>query len=149
MAKESAQMYLERYLLPTSLTAMLWTRFNREDSEIQLDTQTGYRVVRKQMVLVDPLGTLSVYGYDLVVDISVPPSVPDRSPASYTLRFTYPSSPDEASSAEEIPEVIPQPLQQALLKGIREDGRSSGWVRVQSLDYRGSGRFQATVLIAD
>jgi hypothetical protein len=85
----------------------------------------------------------TVYGYDLIVDVSVPPPAPRSSPDSYTVRFDY--SPSTAGDSG----VIPQPLEQALLKGIREDGRSTGRARVDSIDYLGSGRFRAKVLIAD
>ena len=41
MGKESAEMFLERYLLPTSLSAMLWTEFSTEGEEVRFDTRSG------------------------------------------------------------------------------------------------------------
>jgi hypothetical protein len=147
MSAESAEMFLERQLVPTSLAAMLWTEFTLQGQEVLFDTAGGYRVIRKQKVLTDPLGTYTVYGYNLTVDLSQPAphhtAEHSTSQRSYPVRFAYPESADSTSG------VIPQPLEQALLAGIRQDGRSNGKARVESIDYLGSGRFQATVLIGD
>ena len=143
MGKESAEMFLERYLLPTSLAAMLWTEFSTEGEQVRFDTRGGYRVVRKTQALSDPLGAYTVYGYDLIIDLSVSPPAPRRSPDSYPVRFSYSESTVSGSG------VIPQPLEQALLTAIRESGYSSGMTRVGDISYLGSGKFKATVLIGD
>lgn len=143
MSEESAEMFLERYLLPTSLAAMLWTEFFREGEEVRFDTQGGYRVVRKRQALSEPFGAYTVYGYDLIIDVTVTPPAPHRSPDSYSVRFSYSESTGADSG------VIPQPLEQALLTAIRESGRSSGMARVGNISYLGSGKFNATVLIGD
>jgi len=92
MSAESAEMFLERYLLPTSLAAMLWTEFSMEGEEVRFDTQGGYRVVRKTQTLSESLGAYTVYGYDLMINVSVSPPAPRRSPDSYTVRFSYSES---------------------------------------------------------
>jgi hypothetical protein len=145
MSGESAQMYLERYLLPTSLAVMQWTAFRVQGQEIRLDTEGGYRVVRKARILSEPLGSYTIYGYDLLVNFSPGGSAEKggRAAASYTVTFSY-SGPAEAGAA-----VLPQPLEKALLAAVEEDGRTAGWARVQSIDYLGSGRFRAGVLLAD
>ncbi|UCF97344.1 MAG: hypothetical protein JSV89_19545 [Spirochaetaceae bacterium] len=148
MSRESAEMFLDRYLLPTSLATMLWTEFTRQDQEVRFDTLVGYRVLRKQSVLADPIGAYTVYGYDLIIDVSRSAKAAgsqalQRSPASYTVQFSYPPSTAVESR------VMPQPLEQALLAGIRKDGRSSGLARVESIDYLGSGKFKATVLVGE
>jgi hypothetical protein len=150
MSAESAEMYLERYLFPTSLALMLWTEFTAQRDEVRFDTLTGYRVVRKQRVLSESIGTYTVYGYDLIIDIVRPDGrtpaqqrAADRAATTYDLQFSYPESVDAGSA------VLPQPLEQALLAGIRQDGRSSGRARVERIEYLGSGRFTATVLVAD
>ena len=140
MSGESAEMFLERYVLPASVAAMLWTEFALQGREIRFEFRGGYRVVRKRLTLTDPLGSHTVYGYELTVD---PPGSPPSlrgDPASYTVRFTYYPSSEDAG-------VLPQPAQQALLAAVREDGRSSGWARLDSISYLGSGRFRATVLV--
>lgn len=159
MSTESAEMFLERYLLPTSVAAMLWTEFTLQGNEVRLDTQGGYRVVRKQRVLTEPIGAYVVHGYDLIIDVtrssSAPPPAGSRAQSadSYVVRFSYPESADSGSGstpkAVQPSGVLPQPLQQALLAGIREDGRTSGKARVQLIEYLGSGRFRATVLVGD
>jgi hypothetical protein len=143
MSAESAEMFLERYMVPTSLSSMLWTDFSLQGDELRLDTAGGYRVVRKERVLIDPLDGYAVHGYDLIVDVPQPPEGPGRR-KTYEVRFSYPGS---ADSAQRTGPVVPQPLQQALLAGIREDGRSSGQARVAEIEYLGSGRFRATVWI--
>jgi hypothetical protein len=155
MSAESAEMFLERYLFPTSLAAMFWTEFSVQGNEVRFDTKGGYRIVRKQRVLTESLGAYTVYGYDLIIEMTWPAearpaeSAPDsRSRKTYEVRFSYPESADSASGIRPSG-VLPQPLEQALLAGIGEDGRSSGNARVDQVEYLGSGRFRATVLVGD
>jgi hypothetical protein len=143
MSEVSAEMFLERYLLPTSLATLLWTEFSMEGEEVRFDTQGGYRVIRKTQALSESLGAYTVYGYDLIINVTVSPPAPRLSPESYTVRFSY------SDSTVSGPGVIPQPLEQALLTAIRESGRSSGTARVGAISYLGSGKFKATVLISD
>jgi hypothetical protein len=152
MSSESTEMFLERYLFPTSLATMLWTDFNLRGNEVSFETNGGYRIVRKQRVLAQPLGAYTVYGYDLIIDVTLPALAPaGRTVRSYAVHFSYAESADsgDQSSGSQAKAVLPQPLEQALLSGIREDGRSTGKARVEKIDYLGSGRFKATVLIAD
>lgn len=143
MSEESAAMFLERHLLPTSLAAVLWTEFSTQGAEVRFDTRSGYRVLRKTPVMSESLGAYTVYGYDLMIDVTSNPPAPHRSHDSYSVRFFYSESmvPDSG--------VIPQPLQQALVIAIRESGRRSGTARVADIDYLDSGGFKATVLIGD
>lgn len=151
MNPKSAEMFLERYLFPTSLAAMLWTEFSVQGNEVRFDTKGGYRIVRKQQVLTESLGAYAVYGYDLIIEVTRPAELAapgSRSRKTYEVRFSYPESPDSAPGVRPSG-VLPQPLEQALLAGIREDGRSSGNARVDRVEYLGSGRFRATVLVGD
>jgi hypothetical protein len=152
MSSESAEMFLERYLFPTSLATLLWTDFTLRGDEVRFETNGGYRIVRKQRVFEQPIGAYTVYGYDLIIDITVPAGAPaGRTVESYEVEFSYAEAADTGDQPAGSPAeaVLPQPLEQALLAGIREDGRSSGKARVGQIDYLGSGRFKATVLIAD
>ena len=151
MSAESAEMFLERFLFPTSLAAMLWTEFSLEGEEVRFETRGGYRVVRKQRVLAESIGAYTLYGYDMIIDLtnSAEPRAPKgRSQETYLVQFSYPES--AGSSSGSPPQaVLPQPLEQALLAGIREDGRTSGTARVERVDYLGAGRFTAAVLVGD
>jgi hypothetical protein len=162
MSAESAEMFLERYLFPTSVSAMLWTRFTLEGGQVNLDTDSGYRIVRKQRVLADAPDGYTVYGYNLILDVTRPAEgrpaggrsqagPGSRTVESYVVRFSYPEAAqtDSGSFGSQPKGVAPQPLQQALLAGIRKDGRVSGTGRVERIEYLGSGRFEATVLIGD
>jgi len=152
LSTESAEMFLERYLFPTSAAAMLWTEFHVRADDVRFDTLGGYRIVRKQRVLAEPVGTYLVYGYDLIIDVTRPAEGrraegPDsRSLKTYDVRFSYPEAADAGSPSQP---VLPQPLEQALLAGIRTDGRASGKARVERIEYLGAGRFKATVRIGD
>ena len=186
MSAESAEMFLERYLFPTSLALMLWTEFSLQGQEVRFDTWGGYRVVRKQRVLAQPLGEYTVYGYDLIIDVTRPAEGrpaqgrPAEAPGSgarpasrrtafgekqesYVVRFSYPESADPGSGSPPLAgvqqgvrpsgvqpsSVLPQPLEQALLAGIKADGRPTGKARVEQIEYLGSGRFRAMVLVGD
>jgi hypothetical protein len=147
MSAESAEMFLERYLFPTSLAAMLWTDFTRQGGEVRFDTSGGYRIIRKTRVLAEPFDGYTIYGYDLIIDITRPAEAPSgRTVKTHVVQFSYPESTDTGSRSSG---TVPQPLQQALLAGIGEDGRSSGKARVQQIEYLRSGGFKATVLIGD
>jgi hypothetical protein len=78
-----------------------------------------------------------------MIDVISSSPAPGRSPDSYSVRFSYSESTVSGSG------VIPQPLEQALVTAIRESGRPSGMARVGDIDYLGSGKFKATVLIGD
>jgi hypothetical protein len=148
MSPESAEMYLERYLFPTSLATLFWTSFSLVGTEIRLDTTAGYRIVRRQRVMDESIGSFAVHGYDLLVEVSREAGGPGspRSVETYEVRFSYPETPSGAGGATG---VFPQPLEKSVLDGIREDGRTSGKARVDRIEYLGSGRFRATVQIGD
>jgi hypothetical protein len=147
MSAESSEMFLERYLFPTSLATMLWTDFTIQGGQVHFDTEAGYRIVRKQRVLADELDDYTVYGYDLILDVLRPAGPGGRTVESYIVRFSYPEA--GGLSGSQPKGVLPQPLEQALLAGIRKDGRASGRGRVEKIEYLGSGRFEATVLIGN
>ena len=70
MSAESAEMFLERYLFPTSLATMLWTDFTLQGGQVRFDTEGGYRIVRKQRVLAEAIDGYTVYGYNLTLDVA-------------------------------------------------------------------------------
>ena len=155
MSPESAEMFLERYLFPTSLATMLWTDFTLQGGQVRLDTEGGYRILRKQRVSAEAIDGYTVYGYDLILDVTWPAEARtaaepgSRTVKTYVVRFSYPEAADGGFAGSQPKGVLPQPLEQALLAGIRKDGRASGKGRVDSIEYLGSGRFEATVLIGN
>ena len=167
MSAESAEMFLERYLFPTSLATMLWTDFTLQGGQVRLDTEGGYRIVRKQRVLAEAIDGYTVYAYNLILDVTRPAegwpaqarqaegrsavAPGNRTVESYVVRFSYPEAAEAGSglSGSQPKGVLPQPLEQALLAGIKKDGRASGKGRVERVEYLGSGRFEATVLIGN
>lgn len=136
-------MFLERYLLPTSVAAMWWSEYSVEEGEVRFDSSGGYRIVRKRRVLNEPLGAYTVHAYDLTLQWTADASAPRGKPSSYSIEFSYPRSADSVSG------VLPQPLEQALLQAIRRHGLRTGRARVETIKYLGEGRFTATVLVVE
>jgi hypothetical protein len=135
----NAEMLVERLYLPTSLAVLTWTKFSVTNEGVQLESQGGYRVVSRRETLREPVGDLIVHGDQLSIRLTSAAPVPSGRPRAYEIDFSYAGL--EAASSR----VIPQPLQEALLRGIRESGRRSGQARLVSLSYLGGGRFAATV----
>jgi hypothetical protein len=138
---ESAEVFIERFYLPTSLAMLLWTGFTVQGEEVLLDTRGGYRVLNKKQFLVEPLGSYTVYGYELDYRVTSSPPPSSSRAESYTVRFSY------RRAAARPKGVLPQPLEQALIAAVRKSGRSSGTARVVSLSYQGSGGFKAEVQV--
>jgi hypothetical protein len=137
----NAEMLVERLYLPTSLAVLTWTKFSVTGDGVQLDSQSGYRVVSRRQTLREAVGDLVVLGEALSVRFTSAPRVPSGRPRAHVVDFSYAGL--QAASSR----VIPQPLQEGLLRAIRESGRRSGQARLVSLSYLGGGRFAATVEI--
>lgn len=135
----NAAMLVERLYLPTSLAVLTWTRFSVTDDGVQLDSQGGYRVVSRREALRDTVGELIVLGDELSIRLTSAAPAPAGRSRRYEVEFSYAGM--KAASGR----VIPQPLQEAVLRGIRESGRRSGQARLLTLSYLGGGRFAASV----
>jgi len=139
----SSEIFLTRYHLPTSLTKLMWTEFVVRGKNVEFTTQGGYRIVTKKQVLTEPLGNYTVYGYDLNIEVTVSPPSPPGPPESFSVSFSY------AQAARTGSGVLAQPLEQAMIAGIRKSGLRSGRALVENLKYLGSGKFKARVLVSD
>lgn len=142
----NAKLLLERFYLPTSLSVLRWTKFTVSGGNVELDAAGGYRVVRKEPILAERWNGQVLYGYSVRIDFAGQSDEPARSSRRIRLRFAYDTAhavDDGTGSAEA--GSVPQPLQQALLKGIEASGKRSGLARVLELRYEGKGRFSAQV----
>jgi len=128
---------VEGQQLPSSLTALAWTRFSLQGSgNVDLEALGAYRVLSRKPVSAEPIGGYGVYGYAL--ELSYSGRTDYRPKRTFSLSFDY------RFLAEGDGEVI-QPAHRALLEGIRRSGQQTGEARVLELRYRGEGRFTARV----
>ena len=145
----NAQMLLERFYLPTSLSVLRWTEFSVVGGDIELASTGGYRVIRKDRILTESWKGRVLHGYEVRIEFTGQADAPSRSSRRYGVSFAYDSSGADRGEAgaggSGEADAVPQPLQQALLKGIEASGRGSGTARVLELTYEGRGRFRAKV----
>lgn len=135
----NSAMLVERMFVPTSLAAFAWNRFSVTGEGVQLDSQGGYRVLSRRQTQREALGELLVQTEELSIRVASAAPQPAGRPRTYEVDFSY------AGLKAATSRVIPQPLQEALLRAIRSSGRASGQARVLSLRYLGAGRFAASV----
>ncbi len=130
-------MLVEREQLPSSLTALAWTRFSLQGSgNVDLEALGAYRVQSFKPLSAEPIGGYGIYGYALEASYSGRTDfTPER---IFSLSFDY-------RFLAEGDGVVIQPAHRALLEGIRLSGRQSGAARILELRYRGKGRFTARV----
>jgi len=140
----NARMVLERFFLPTSLSVLRWTEFRVGAGAIELASAGGYRVLRKEAILTERWPAGDLHGYTVRVSFAAEAEAPSGSSRTHTVSFVYDTTGAVGAPGGEAG-VTPQPLQQALLKGIEADGRTSGLARVLDLEYRGNGRFRGKV----
>jgi hypothetical protein len=130
-------MLVERFQLPSTLTALAWTRFSLQGSgNVDLEALGSYRVLSRKQVSEESLGGYGIYRYALELSYS--------GRTDYAPKRTFSLSFDYRFLAENDGVVI-QPAHRALLEGIRRSGRQTGVARVLELRYRGAGRFTARV----
>ncbi len=131
-------MLVERLELPSTLSALAWTRFSLQGSgNVELEALGGYRVLSRKPVSAEPIGGYGVYGYALELSYA--------GRTDYAPKRTFSLSFDYRFLAESNGGVVIQPAHRALLEGIRRSGRQTGVARVLELRYRGAGRFTARV----
>jgi hypothetical protein len=131
------EMLVERFHLPSALTALAWTRFTLQGSgNVELEALGGYRILSRKPVLEQSIGDYGIYGYELALSYSGRGAyAPKR---TFTLTFDYRS---QAAGGG----VVIQPAHRALLEGIRRSGRQTGIAKVLELRYQGAGKFTARV----
>jgi hypothetical protein len=141
----NAEMLLDRFYLPTSLSVLRWTEYRVTSEGVELSSEGGYRVVRKELLRTEAWKRAVLYGYTVRVSFTDPGDRPSRSARTLTISFSYDTAAELGMGEGRGAAAVPQPLQQALLKGIEAGGKKSGMARVLELEYQGKGRFQARV----
>ncbi len=135
---------LEQTYLPASLGACMWTRFAVGGLQVDLASAASYRVLSRRPLLEESVGAYRLRGYEVRIRLladeedGLPQALRLRRARTYRVSFRYPG---------EAPGAAQQPLQLALLQGIRASGLAEGTGRVEALRYLGRGRFQAAVAV--
>jgi hypothetical protein len=138
----NAEMLLERFYLPTSLSVLRWTDYRVGPDGVKLAGAGGYRVQRKEAILEERWNGAVLRGFLVRVSFTGEGDRPASDSTTLEVSFAYDTNHPPGRTAGG---ATPQPLQQALLKGIEAGGGTSGTARVLALEYRGRGRFQARV----
>jgi len=128
---------VERQQLPSSLTALAWTRFSLQGSgNVDLEALGAYRVSSRKPLSAEPIGGYGIYGYALELSYSGRTDFTPKRIFSLSFDYRFLGGGDG---------VVIQPAHRALLEGIRRSGQQTGAARVLELRYRGAGRFTARV----
>ena len=141
----NAEMLLERFYLPTSLSVLRWTAYRVTPEGVELSSEGGYRVVSKELLRTEAWKKAVLYGYTVRVSFTGSEDRASRSSRTLTVGFSYDTAAELGMGEGRGAAAVPQPLQQALLKGIEAGGEKRGMARVLELEYHGKGRFQARV----
>ncbi len=138
--KAPNDIFLEQFYLVPFLSSYIWSDFHVSGEDITIETSAGYRITRRDLSFEDRLNGLTLYGYEIETDYhGAGKKTPQK---TTTLKF---HSSDLVSIEGKL---LYQPSSFALLSGIRKSGAASGSVRLRSLTYRKSGRFEAKVEIS-
>ena len=138
--KTPNDLFLEQFYLAPFLSSYIWSDFHVSGDDITIETSAGYRITRKDLSLEDRLKGLTLYGYEIETDYhGADKKTPQK---TTTLKF------DSSDLVSKEGKLLYQPSSYALLSGIRKSGAASGSIRLRSLTYRKSGRFEAKVEIS-
>ena len=138
--KAPNDLFLDQFYLAPFLSSYIWSDFHTSGDDITIETSGGYRITRKHLSLEDRMNGLTLYGYEIETDYhGADKKTPQK---TTTLKF---HSSDLVSKEGKL---LYQPSSYALLSGIRKSQALSGSVRLRSLTYRKSGRFEAKVEIS-
>jgi hypothetical protein len=133
------EIYISRFLLPSSLAAYGWARFVVDGDEISLQSEGDYRIISKDMAIEDRFGGFIIYRADALADEADPERV--SADNRYTVTFSI------SDLINKKGEVFYQPSRQAVISGVKRSGRQKGSVRLVYILYLGKGKFKAEVTV--
>jgi hypothetical protein len=135
LKEDPSETFLDRFYLPPTLASYEWSEFEIDGDDIIFRSQSGYRIVSKHALPKEKLGALFLYRFDVQVDFH---SSQEAQPTeSRRVAFSYEADDQRAPVA--------QPAREALLRVIKDSGKTSGWIKLLELDYAGNGEFRATI----
>jgi hypothetical protein len=132
--------FLEQFYLAPFLSSYIWSDFTVSGNDIKIETTGGYRITRKDLSLEEPFNGFTLYEYQIETDYHG--AVKKTPQKTSTLKF------HSSNLVSKEGKLLYQPFQYALLSVIKTSGAPSGSVRLRSLTYRKSGRFEAKVEIS-
>jgi len=124
-----------RFLL--EIPAYLWNRFSAGGRTVESTTDTSYRESGRRETTRERLGEYEILRIKLRLVMPRPSAPPSE---TVSLRFTI----EELLGAGG--EVTMQPARYALLRAVKQSGRSGGKARVLSVEREGARGFSASVL---
>lgn len=133
------EIYISRFLLPSSLAAYGWARFVLDGDEILLQSEGDYRIISKDMAIEDRFGGFIIYRAYALTDETGPETV--SADNRYTVTFSI------SDLINKKGEVFYQPSRQAVISGVKRSGRQKGSVRLVYILYLGKGKFKAEVTV--
>ncbi len=133
------EIYISRFLLPSSLAAYGWARFVVDGDEISLQSEGDYRIISKDMAIEDRFGGFIIYRADVLTDEADPEKVSADNRCTVTFSIS--------DLINKKGEVFYQPARQAVISGIKHSGRKKGSVRLLYILYLGKGKFKAEVTV--
>lgn len=139
-ADAANDLYVSRFLLPSSLSLYAWSTFEVNGGIAHIEGEGSFRIRSRDIEKVEDIGGYSVLRYDFLRSESQDPSLESR-PDGGVLKVSFSFS-DLVDG-----EAIVQPPRRAVLMAIGRSGARSGSVRLLSLRYGGGGRFDAEAVI--
>ena len=136
------EIYISRFLLPSSLSLFAWADFAVRDGEVSMEGEESFRIREGELEAVESHGQYQVVKYSfLLSDLGA--SGQERFPPDnrYEVRF---SSGDLMGGGGD---VLIQPVRWAALEAIKKSGKPQGRLKVLSLTHTGDGRFRAEVVV--
>jgi hypothetical protein len=125
-------------VVPQALPPYLWAHFSVQQGTVQSSSSVEYRQAQTESVAVEHLGEHDLYRVRLRITVPRPASARVRA-----VRVSF----ELENLLSDRGEVLFQPAQFALMKGILASGQTGGAARVRSLQRVGARGFSAAVEI--
>ena len=136
------EIYISRFLLPSSLSLFAWSDFEVRDGEVSMEAEEGLRIRERELEVVGSHGQYRLVRYSFLLS-DIGDVDQGRIPAGkrYEVRFSW----DELIGKSG--DVLYQPARQAAMEAVRMSGKSQGRLKLLSLTLAGDGRFEAEVAV--
>jgi hypothetical protein len=136
------EIYISRFLLPSSLSLFAWSDFEVRDGEVSMEAEEGFRIRERELEVVGSHGQYRLVKYSFLLS-DIGDVDQGRVPAGkrYEVRFSW----DELIGKSG--DVLYQPARQAAMEAVRMSGKSQGRLKLLSLTLAGDGRFEAEVAV--
>lgn len=136
------EIYITRFLLPSSLSLFAWTDFQVQGAEVSMEGEESFRIRERELEAVGSRGLYRIVKYSfLISDLGDPEQGRVSAGKKYDVRF---SSDDLIGKSGD---VLYQPARWAAMEAVKMSGKAQGRLKVLSLTQVGNGRFHAEVAV--